>query len=336
VLERLRAIPGVRGAEAAREIPLIQENPGELSFEFDAVGTTRSKRGAVNMASPDYFRLMGIPLLHGRSFAAGDVRAATPAIVLSASLARALFGETDVVGRLVRPPSPGDDDVFHRVVGVVADVPRWRIEDGPAQMAYFPLLRDGDGVPNDSVRVPILMHTSRYVLRTDAPVSQLAPTLRAAVRAIDARVPVTNVTSLAAMVDAATARVRLTMLLLAVCASAALLLGVIGIYSIVSYTVAGRQREFGVRLALGAAPSRIQGMVLRDGLMLTALGVAVGLVLALSGAQGVRSLLYGVSAADPALYAAVTGLLVIVAAAATLAPARRAAHVDPAQVMRGE
>ena len=325
----------MRGAEAAREIPLIQENPGELSFEFDAVGTTRSKRGAVNMASPDYFRLMGIPLLHGRSFAAGDVRAATPAIVLSASLARALFGETDVVGRLVRPPSPGDDDVFHRVVGVVADVPRWRIEDGPAQMAYFPLLRDADGVPNDSVRVPILMHTSRYVLRTDAPVSQLAPTLRAAVR--DRRARAGDERDVAgrnggrgdgasASDDAAARGVRQR-------GAAA---GCIGIYSIVSYTVAGRQREFGVRLALGAAPSRIQGMVLRDGLMLTALGVAVGLVLALSGAQGVRSLLYGVSAADPALYAAVTGLLVIVAAAATLAPARRAAHVDPAQVMRGE
>jgi putative ABC transport system permease protein len=336
VMDRLRAIPGVQGADAAMEIPLIQEHPGELSFELAAVGTRKSERGAVNMASPEYFKLMGIPLLHGRRFAAGDIRAATPAIVLSASLARALFDRTDVVGRLVRAPSPGDDDVFHQVVGVVGDVPRWRIEDGPARMAYFPLLRDGDGVHPDSARVPILMGTARYVLRTDAPVAQLASSLRSAVREVDARVPVTNVTSLPAIVDAATARVRLTMLLLGVSAAAALLLGVIGIYSIVSYTVAGRQRELGVRLALGATPSRIQRMVLRDGLVLTAAGVAVGLVSALWAGRVVQSMLYGVSATDPVLYAGVTAVLVLVGVAATLAPAHRAAHVNPIEVIRAE
>jgi putative ABC transport system permease protein len=216
VLDRLRAIPGIQGAEAAMEVPLIQENPGELSFEYDAVGTETSERGAVNMASAGYFRLMGIPLLHGRSFMAGDIRAENPAIVLSASLARALFGDIAVVGRMVRPPSPGAD-IYYQVVGVVKDVPRWRIEDGPARMAYFPLLPDGDGVPKDSIRIPILMHTSRYVLRTDVPPGQLAPALRAVVREMDPAVPVTNLTSLPAMVDAATARLRLTMLLLAVC-----------------------------------------------------------------------------------------------------------------------
>jgi putative ABC transport system permease protein len=255
--------------------------------------------------------------------------------VLSASLAKALFGQTDALGRLVRPPSPGED-VYYQVVGVVGDVPRWRIEDGPARMAYFPLLRDGDGVPPDRERPFILMGSARYVLRTDASVALLGSAMRSAVREVDARVPVTNVTSLPAIVDAATARVRLTMLLLAMSAAAALLLGVIGIYSIVSYSVAGRLREFGVRLALGAQPSRIQGMVLRDGLVLASVGVAVGLVSALLAARVVQSMLYGVSATDPALYAFVTAFLVLVAAAATLGPARRAAHVDPIEAIRAE
>jgi putative ABC transport system permease protein len=336
VLDRLRAIPGVLGAEATMEVPLMQEHPGELSLEFGAVGTNREERAAVNMASPEYFRLMEIPLLHGRTFEPGDLRTANPGIVLSASLAQALFGETNVVGRLVRPPSPGEEDLFCQVVGVVGDVPRWRIEDGPARMAYFPLLREATAAFADSVRLPVLMHTTRYVLRTDTPVPQLAPALREAVRAIDPRVPVTNLTTLTAMVDAATARVRLTMLLLAVCAAAALLLGVIGIYSIISYTVAGRLREFGVRLALGAAPSRIQRMVLRDGLVLIGTGAAIGLVSALSASRVIRSLLYGVSPTEPAIYVMMVALLVVVAAIATLIPARRAAGVDPITVIRAE
>jgi putative ABC transport system permease protein len=335
VLDQLRAIPGVAGAEAAMEVPLMQEHPGELTLEFGGVGTNNEARAAVNMASPDYFRLMGIPLLHGRTFEPGDLRTATPGVVLSASLARGLFGETNVVGRLMRAPSPGPD-LFCEVVGVVADVPRWRIEDGPSRMAYFPLLRDAAVVFSDSVRLPLLMGSARYVLRTDMTMEQLPPALRGAVRAVDPRVPVTNVTTLPAMVDAATARVRLTMLLLATCAAAALLLGVIGIYSIISYTVAGRLREFGVRMALGATPSRIQRMVLRDGLVLIVIGVTAGLVSALWASRVVQSMLFGVSATEPAVYAGMISLLVVVAAAATLIPARRAARVNPITVIRAE
>jgi putative ABC transport system permease protein len=218
----------------------------------------------------------------------------------------------------------------------VGDVPRWRIEDGAARMVYFPQLPDGDGVPSDSVRLPVMMSTARYVLRSDVPIAQLEPALRAAVREVDARVPVTNLTSLTAMVDAATARVRLTMLLLAVCAAAALLLGLIGIYSVMAYSVEGRQREFGVRLALGAEPARLQRMVLRDGLLLTGFGVAAGVCLTVWGSRVLQSLLYEVSATDPGLYVGTCALLVIVAGMATLVPARRAARVDPMTIMRTE
>jgi predicted permease len=335
VLDRLRALPGVTGAEAALEIPLAPEQPGALSLPFDGVGTQREEMAAANVATPGYFDVMGIPLLHGRTFAAGDVASVTPGIVLSASLARALFGDVNAVGRLVRPPSPGVD-VFHRVVGVVGDVPRWRIEDGPARMAYFPLLRDNDGVASDPVRTPILISSARYVLRSDVSTTQLAPSLRLAVRELDARVPVTNITSLPAIVDAATARVRLTMLLLAVAAGAALLLGVIGLYSIVSYTVSGRMREFGVRLALGATPAAIRRLVLRDGALVIALGVVAGLITALWGARFAQSLLYGVSPHELTVYVTATAAFAAVVTMAMLLPARRAGMVDPVDVMRQE
>ena len=342
VLDGLRAIPGVEGAELAREIPLVQENPGSLTLEYRAVGTEIEVAGAANMASPDYFRLMGIPIMRGRSFAAGDVRAEHPAIVLSASLARALFGTTDAVGRLVRNLSPTEymqrprDDIFFQVVGVAGDVPRWKIEAGPSRMAYFPQLRDGDGVPVDSLRIPVLMDGARYVVRSNLPLAQLAPAMRAAVRAVDARVPVAHVTTLTGVVDAATARVRLTMLLLAVSAAAALLLGVIGIYSVVSFAVAGRQREIGVRIALGATPRRIQRMVLGEGSVAVGLGTLAGVAAALYGARFAQSLLYGVSARDPLLFGVAVAVLVAVACAATWIPARRAARMDPVVVMRGD
>lgn len=335
VLDRLRAIPGVLSADAALETPLIQENPGDLTLDYDAVGGPPNRRGGANMASPDYFRTMGIPLLHGRSFMPGDVRAENPAIVLSASLARELFGREDALGERVRPPGPGAD-IFFRVVGIVGDVPRWRIEDGAAPMAYFPLLRDGDGVRPDSVRIPFLMGTPRYVVRSDLPLERLAPVMREAVRGVDRRVPVSSFTSMRGMVDAATARVRLTMLLLAASAAAALVLGVIGIYSVVAYAVAGRRRELGVRIALGATPSRIRRMILGEGGAVIGVGVVIGLAAAFYGARFAESLLYGVSARDPMLFAAATALLVLVAVAATLVPAHRAARLDPVEVMRSE
>jgi putative ABC transport system permease protein len=335
LLDRLRAIPGVQGVEAALEIPLIPETPEAMVLGFDGVGTGTEDRGAPNIVTPDYFRLMGIPLLHGRTFVSGDLRAENPAIVLSASLARSLFGTTDALGQLVRPPSPGKD-VFFRVVGVVGDVPRSRLDEPASRMAYFPQLRDGDGVPGETIRLPLIMRGGRYVLRTEQPIAALAPLIREEVRALDRRVPVTNITTLPAMVDAATARVRLTMLLLAAAAAAAVLLGVIGIYTVVSYAVAGRQREFGVRVALGATSGRIERMVMREGTAMIALGAAAGMLVAMGGARLAQSMLYGVTPTEPALYVSVTMLLMVLAFAATLVPARRAAHVNPADVMRGE
>ena len=221
-----------------------------------------------------------------------------------------------------------------RVVGLVGDVQQNRIEDGYTPMAYFPLLRDGDGLPADSIAVPYRPEELQFVVRgTSLPD---APTIRRIVSDLDRRVPAANIRTLGSIVDDATAHVRLTMLLIVVAGAAALLLGVIGVYSVVSYAAAERMREFGIRLALGAAPSRVGGMLLGDGLRLVAIGTVAGLIAALGTTRFLHSLLYGVRPTSATEFGAATALLICVTMCATMLPALRAARTDPAVVLRGD
>ena len=199
---------------------------------------------------------------------------------------------------------------------------------------YFPMLRDSDGFPADSEPVPYEPRDVHYAIRgTQLPA---ASSFQGIVRALDPRVPPTNIRTLGSLVDDATARVRLTMLLIGVAGGAALLLGVIGVYSVVSYAANGRVREFGIRLALGAAPNRIGALVLGDGLRLVAIGTFAGLVAAFSATRFLRALLYEVEPTSVAEFGIATALLVVVTLFATLLPARRAARTHPAVVLRGE
>ncbi|HEY9465980.1 MAG TPA: FtsX-like permease family protein, partial [Vicinamibacterales bacterium] len=290
---------------------------------------------AGNLASAEYFHTMGIPLRAGRSFRSGDLRG-TPAVVVSERLAIGLFGTTDVLGRrVVTPPSSaGGSQGAFTIVGVVGDVQAARIEDGYAPMVYFPLLRDGDGLPAESHAVPYRAEAAHFVIRgTRLPT---AATIQKIVTELDHRVPVAKVRTLNSIVSDATARVRLTMLLIAIAGVAALLLGVIGVYSVVSYAANGRVREFGIRLALGAAPTRVGGIVLGDGLRLVAIGAVTGLVAAFGTTRFLRALLYEVKPTSVAEFGIATALLVTVTLVATLLPARRAARTHPAVVLRGE
>lgn len=286
-----------------------------------------------NVASPDYFRVMRIPVRYGRTFQPGDLRG-IPAVVVSERLARSVFGTPDAVGRLlVDLRTDGSRGTPQRVVGVVGDVHAERIEDGYRPMVYWPLLRDGDGLPDDSIPGTEQMEVLYTIRGTQLP---SAETLQSIAKELDPRVPVTHVRTLESRLDDATARVRLTMLLIAVAGAAALLLGVIGVYSVVSYAAAGRVREFGIRLALGAAPTRVGSMVLGDGVKLVAIGTFVGLAAALAATRFLRALLYEVEPTSVVEFATATALLVTVTLVATVLPARRAARTDPSVVLRGE
>lgn len=335
VMDRLAALPGVTNVAAALELPLNARGQASPTMQLQAGDPSGAPIAVTgNMASADYFKAMRIPLRAGRSFQAGDLRG-TPAVVVSERVATSLFGTTAVVGRTITrlPPRPNDPPATFVIVGIVGDVQRDRIEDGFAPMVYFPLLRDNDGLPADSNGVPYRPRSVDYVIRG----AQIpAPTIHALMKALDRNVPPTAIRTLGSIVDDATARVRLTMLLIAVAGAAALLLGVIGVYSVVSYAAAGRVREFGIRIALGAAPRRVGSMVLGDGLKLVAIGTVAGLVAAVSVTRFLRALLYEVEPTSVTEFALATGLMVAVTVLATAIPARRAARTDPAGVLRGE
>jgi putative ABC transport system permease protein len=334
--DRLAALPGVTSVGVAERIPLESSGAPNLDIQLRAAGGRARTpiEAAHNMASAGYFGAIGIPLQAGRPFRAGDLRG-VPAVMVSASLANALFGATDAVGRQVEvTPDAGTTPRTFRIVGVVGDVQWGRIEDGDVPMVYFPILRDGDGLPADSNAVWYTPMHVQYVLRgTRLPAG---PAIQRIVTTLDGRVPAAGSRTLTSIVDDATARVRLTLLLIAVAGVAALLLAVVGVYSVVAYAAAGRRREFGIRLALGAAPERIGGMVLREGLMMTGIGTVLGLVAALGATRLLRALLYNVKPTDGAGFGAATALLIVVTLIAALLPARRAARTAPAVVLRGE
>lgn len=335
LMDRLRVLPGVSSVGVTMRLPLASRGPRNYE-ELEAADVTGRPTVDVagNLVSPEYFRTMGIPLRAGRSFRSGDLHGA-PAVVVSERLATKLFGTADVVGRRIKRVTPTHAHAAEfTIVGVVADVHWERIEDGYAPMIYYPLLRDNDGLPADSAPVPYIPMDVHYAIR-GAQLPTL-PTIQASVHALDRRVPATSMRTLGSPVDDATARVRLTMLLIVIAGAAALLLGVIGVYSVVSYAANGRVREFGIRLALGAAPTRVGCMVLGDGLRLVGIGTFAGLVAAFGATRLLRSLLYEVEPTSVAEFATAAVLLVVVALVATLLPARRAARTHPAVVLRGE
>jgi predicted permease len=336
VMDRLGALPGVRSVGAVSRLPLASRGAPILEMQLEADGEQGRPvvTAAGNMASADYFRTIGIPLRAGRSFQSGDLHGA-PAAVVSERLATSLFGTMDVIGqRIVRPAAGGVPAATFTIVGVVGDMQWERIEDGYVPMIYFPLMRDGDGLPDDSRAVPGEPREMQYVIRgTQLPA---AGTIQSIVKALDHRVPPTNIRTLGSLVADATARVRLTMLLIAVAGAAALLLGVIGVYGVVAYAANGRVREFGIRLALGAAPARIGSLVLGDGLRLVAIGTCAGLVAAFGATRFLRALLYEVQPTSVVEFGIATVVVVCVTLCATLLPARRAARTHPAVVLRGE
>lgn len=335
VLDRLAALPGVASVAATLRVPLAGRGSSTLDLDVspgdEPTRPTISATG--NMASADYFRVMGIPLRAGRTFRSGDLREA-PAVIVSERLAKNLFGTTEVVGRTIKESIVGRKPYWFKIVGVVGDVHFERIEDGYVPMLYLPLLRDGDGLRPDSSAVPARPMDVQYVLRgTQLPT---APTIQAILEQLDRRIPATNVRTLTSLVDDAVARVRLTMLLIALAGASALLLAVIGVYTVVAYAASGRVREFGIRLALGAAPARVGGLVLGDGLQLVGIGTVAGLGAAIGATRFLRSLLYEVKPTGGLEFAAATALLMAVTLFATLLPAYRAARTQPAVVLRGD
>lgn len=331
----LESVPGVTGAAFGMQFPSTPQLLGSHPrLAPERIPEAKPVPIEANIVSANFFRVMQIPIRAGRSFARGDLAAATPAVILGATLARDIFGATDPLGQTVRIAGNTRNPAY-RVVGIAGDVYSDRITDGVLPVAYFPLLGDLAVTDSGSFPLPFWPAGGTYVVKSDLPFASLSPELRRAVSSIDPRVPIWGARTLESVVAESTARARLTMLLLMIAASATLLLGAIGLYSVIAYAVAGQAPEFAIRLALGATPAEIMGLVFRRGVFVASVGVVAGVCIALSASRLLRGILYEVSATDPLTYVAATMVVLIAVVAATYVPARRAGAADPAVVLRG-
>ncbi len=327
---RVAALPGVTSVAAVNQLPL---NGALASADYkvaDRPPASESQLPTANyrMATEAYFRSMGIPLIAGRVFGEGDREGSVPVAVISQGLARLSFPDREAVGQhlLVNDSPAGFRSL--EIVGVVGDVKHAGLENDADPHLYVPYHQT-----NRNLLVWLAANQFLVVKCAGAPLA-LADAIRRELQAVDPSVASADVRTTGDYVEAAAASRRFSLALLAVFASLALSMAAVGIYGVVSYSVAQRTREIGVRLALGARINDILALVLGEGLKRTGAGIAVGLAGALAAGRALRGLLYGVNATDPPTYAAVVVLLLVVTLAACLVPAWGAARVNPLAALR--
>jgi putative ABC transport system permease protein len=327
MLEQLRALPGVKSAGTTTSLPMSGANQsGSFTIEGKPQAPGEDPpHGSRWLASEDYFETMGIRLVRGRLFDAHDTSDAQQVAIVDETLARKYWGTEDPVGKRITFEGPDSKPIWREVVGLVEHVRNEGLEGESRGEYYAPYAQATGGGPNLYIAV-----------RTDGDPASLAPSVRGAIAGVDRDLPVFRVATMEQMVSDSLAQRRFSMLLFGIFAALALVLAVVGLYGVMSYAVAQRTHEIGLRMALGAQGSDVLRMVVGQGMGLVAVGLGVGLLGALALTRLMSSLLYGVSAADPLTYAGIAILLGSVALLASYLPARRATKVDPMVALRYE
>ncbi|MGH9431271.1 MAG: ADOP family duplicated permease [Terriglobia bacterium] len=326
LLARLHAQPGLRGSALAAPLPMDRQ--GEANFGFTIVGNPplppgKSPTADYATVSPDYFRVMRIPLLRGRFFSEQDLPSNPKVALISEALARRYFPNQDPIGRQMRFGFPPNSKVSREIVGVVGDVRDAALSRKPGPMMYVPF-----------AQAPLW--GGEVVVRSSLSASSVAAGIRQAVHSIDKDLPVTDVESFPDALGASVAQERFRTLLLGLFGAIALALAAVGIFGVISYSASQRTHEIGIRMALGAQQRDVLRLILGQGAKLALLGVGAGAAAALLLTRLMASLLYGVSATDPLTFGAVAIVLLGVAVTACHIPARRAAKVDPMVALRHE
>jgi len=325
ILDRLSATPGVRSVAAVDKLPIAQTIWGiaaRVEGQFEDAKRPLPEINHWQMVTPRYFETMGIPV-RGRPFAESDRADQLPVTIVSEGVARKFWPRGDAVGKRIGYPY---DSPWLTIVGVVPDTKQDSLRDTTSLSMYVPW-QQGTRMSGSEMWV---------LARSSSEPGALATTMRRIVREVDRSAAVSDVRTMDAVLSSSVQKARFTMLLVAAFALAALLLGAVGIYGVMSYLVGQRMQEMGIRIALGAPRAGVVRLVVGRAAMLAAAGAAVGLLAAFFATRSLASLLYGVSATDPLTFFLVPVVFLIVAVLASAAPALRATRVDPVRALRAD
>ncbi len=319
VLQGLQALPAAKSAGAVSRLPLAG---GNSSRSFNASGSANEYTADVRVSTADYFRAMGIPLLKGRSFSESDLGSSINVAIINDALARSVFPGQDPIGKLLT--NFGPDHLTLQIVGVVGNVRHVGLDTAPHPEIYQMLGQ----AQWPSMYVAIRSATSYAASLTSA--------AQNAVWSVNKDVPLANVRTMQEVIANSVQRRKFSMLLLTIFAAVAMMLAAIGLYGVMSYSVAQRTKEIGIRMALGARRPDVLALVVKQGMALVAIGIATGFLLALGMTRLISGMLFGITATDPLTFVGVAALLGSVAFLASYLPARRASKVEPMVALRYE
>ncbi len=328
--ERMAAIPGVRSAALITAVPLT-DSKSASPMQTEENPTPEGELGTLvdrKQVSPGYFEAMDIRLVDGHDLTWEHSESGVRGVVVSEALARQFWPDVaSVVGRRIK--GQGDSTEYWEVVGVAEDVRFETLVEEPAPLIYMPLIAGRHGRPEIALSFAVVLHTSADPL-------SFVPSARAALREVAPRLPMVDPRTVEAIESDAMSSTSFTVILLGIASGIALILGTVGIYGVISYVVSRRSQEIGVRMALGAPARTVLRDVVGQGMMLTGIGIAVGLVGSWGVSRVLASLLFGVGSNDLLTYAGTTLTLALVALLASWIPARRASRIDPVEALRYE
>jgi predicted permease len=329
LMSSMDAMPGVQSAGAGTDVPWtgFDENIGGFTIEGLKPPPHEEFHARFHIASQDYFRALGIPLVHGRFFAMSDTADAPAVLIVNRVMAERYWGSDNVIGRRITFSDTPKDKDWLTIVGVVGDV-----KDRPSSLSAEPAFWISfDQNPNGFGPGGMTI-----VLRADGAPQLLADELRNQVKQLDPTLALANIRMMDQVADASIATPRFAFFLVGLFAGLAIVLAAIGTYGVISYSVSQRIPEFGLRLALGAPPREVLRMVLAQAAKLAMVGAGLGLVVALMLARVLRSLIYNVSPADPITFISVVSMVIAIALLACYLPARRAARANPMIALRAD
>jgi putative ABC transport system permease protein len=333
LIERFTHLPGVESIGATNALP-TSGSGGVRPLSIEGQPLPEPGKGAIaqyRLVSPGYFSAMKIPLLQGREFTVRDGDQAPGVVIINQALARKFFPNEDPVGK--RVTLGGFADAWGEVVGVVGDVRHWGVTSEEEPEMYWAYSQSW------LARSPTLGRLRRsltVVIRTSGKPEELTQAVRREVTALDKMLPVSNLKTMEERMGASLSRQRFNALLISIFATLALLLAALGLYGVMSYSVSRRTNEIGIRMALGAQTGDVLKLVIREGMTLALVGIAIGLIVAFALTRLMSKLLFGVSATDPLTFVVIASILTMAALLACWLPARRAAKVDPMAALRYE